>query len=110
MSKLPRINTSRAPTPQSTKDTINTTALTTENYPSKSPLVYEAKLNQLETKLITLEQSNSILLNRISQIEASHDHNINQIRPMLLFFHILNQDFFLLLYSLFFYLVLEMTG
>ena len=84
MSKLPRINTSRAPTPQSTKDTINTTALTTENYPSKSPLVYEAKLNQLETKLITLEQSNTILLNRISQIEASHDHNINQIHNKIL--------------------------
>ena len=87
MSKLPRIVTSRAPTPQSTKETINTTALTTDNYPpitSKSPLVYEAKLNQLETKLITLEQSNSILLNRLSQIEASHDHNINQIENKLL--------------------------
>lgn len=89
MSKLPIINTSRTPTPQSTKDTINTTTLTTDIYPSinsKSPLVYEAKLNQLETKLITLEQSNSILLNRLSQIEASHDHNINQIENKLLTF------------------------
>ena len=75
MSKLPRINSTRTDILNTTNSTNNNTQeiiqipQTPINKPIKniSPLLYETKLTQLESKIINLEQTNEILLNRIGQ-------------------------------------------
>jgi len=87
MSKLPRINSTRQDStfnisentensikiPQTPQININGTGR------NLSPLLYESKLTQLETKILNLEQTNEILLNRIGQNEIKFNIKIQDL-------------------------------
>ena len=45
-----------------------------------NPIVYESKFNDLEAKLITLEQANQILLNRLNENERNFDVQIKELQ------------------------------
>ena len=87
MSKLPRINSTRTDILNTTNSTNNNTQeiiqipQTPINKPIKniSPLLYETKLTQLESKIINLEQTNEILLNRIGQNEIKFEVKIQEL-------------------------------
>jgi hypothetical protein len=82
--KLPRINSNRYSSSSQQDDSHlqDETANSSQRsfYKSKqTPLLTETKFTQLESKLIILEQTNSMLHNKILQQENAFNHQLKLI-------------------------------
>ena len=91
MSKLPPISSTRSSIQNTEIESINATQNETKedqnfilpnialnNEPVKNPLVINTKINQLETKLLTLEQNYEYVLNKITQDEIKLNYLENK--------------------------------
>ena len=84
--KLPRINSNRYSSQQDESHVQDETANSSGRsfYKNKqTPLLAETKFTQLESKIIILEQTNSMLLNKILQQENAFNHQLQLMESKL---------------------------